>query len=398
MATPTQTPRRPPQPPDQVTQNVAPVMERVDRFWTRVTDGMRIDEMSRQFLTDARSSYRLYSKEVDAERGAGVSKGKHYFRLVGQFFWAVLEKLTPARRVLLLVALVLMFGPSGQATWQAGDGQIKILAFDSHFWGALLMLVLLILEVGDRVVMKRDLQIAKEIQTWLLPATPPPVPGVQIAFATLPANTVAGDYYDVFPRAGNGSGEPKWVFAMADVAGKSIPAALLMATIQASLKTLAANPSSLPDLVSRMNVYACGNSQDGRRFTTAFLAEYEPTTRELTYVNAGHNTPILRRASGGIERLEQGGIPLGILESAPYQSGSVLLQSGDYLVVFTDGVVEAENERADEYGEQRLLYVVHMGAQMAPAPLLQGIMTDLNRFVAGAPQHDDVTCMLVKVS
>jgi len=246
-------------------------------------------------------------------------------------------------------------------------------------------------------VMKRDLQIAKEIQTWLLPATPPPVPGVEIAFATRPANTVAGDYYDVFPRTGTGADEPKWVFAMADVAGKSIPAALLMATIQASLKTLAANPSSLPDLVTRMNRYACGNSQEGRRFTTAFLAEYEPTTRELTYVNAGHNTPILRRASGGIERLEQGGIPLGILESAPYQSGTVVLQSGDYLVVFTDGVVEAENERADEYGEQRLLYVVHMGAQLSPAQLLQSIMTDLNRFVAGAPQHDDVTCMLVKV-
>jgi phosphoserine phosphatase RsbU/P len=398
MVTPTQTPRRPPRPPDEITQNVAPVMERVDRFWTRVTDGMRIDEMSRQFLTDARSSYRLYSKEVDAERGAGVSKGKHYFQLAGQFFWAVLEKLTPARRVLLLAALVLMFAPSGQATWETTNGQMKILAFDSHFWGALLMLVLLILEVGDRVVMKRDLQIAKEIQTWLLPAAPPPVPGVEIAFATRPANTVAGDYYDVFPRAGTGAGEPKWVFAMADVAGKSIPAALLMATIQASLKTLAANPSSLPDLVSRMNRYACGNSQEGRRFTTAFLAEYEPTTRELTYVNAGHNTPVLRRASGSIERLEQGGIPLGILESAPYQSGSVVLQSGDYLVVFTDGVVEAENERADEYGEQRLLYVVHMNAQLAPAQLLHSIMTDLNHFVAGAPQHDDVTCMLVKVA
>ena len=397
MVTPTQSPRRPPPPPDEVTRNVAPVMERVDRFWSRVTDGMRIDEMSRQFLTDARSSYRLYSKEVNAERSAGVSKGKHYFRLAGQFFWAVLEKLTPARRVLLLIALVMMFGPSGQATWQSGNGEMKILAFDSHFWGALLMLVLLILEVGDRVVMKRDLQIAKEIQTWLLPATPPAVPGVEIAFATRPANTVAGDYYDVFPRVGTDAGDSKWVFAMADVAGKSIPAALLMATIQASLKTLAANPSSLPDLVARMNRYACGNSQEGRRFTTAFLAEYEPATRELTYVNAGHNTPILRRASGSIERLEQGGIPLGILESAPYQSGSVVLQSGDYLVVFTDGVVEAENERADEYGEQRLLYVVHMNAQLAPAQLLQSIMTDLNHFVAGAPQHDDVTCMLVKM-
>jgi sigma-B regulation protein RsbU (phosphoserine phosphatase) len=258
------------------------------------------------------------------------------------------------------------------------------------------MFLLLVLEVGDRVVMKRDLQIAKEIQTWLLPASPPPVPGMEIAFATRPANTVAGDYYDVFPRSG--SGEPKWVFAMADVAGKSIPAALLMATIQASLKTLAASPSSLPDLVSRMNRYACGNSQEGRRFTTAFLAEYSPATRELTYVNAGHNTPILRRASGAVERLEAGGIPLGILEAASYESGSVVLQSGDYLVVFTDGVVEAENEMGDEYGEQRLLFMVQSGAQLPPLQLLHNITVDLDRFVAGAPQHDDITSMLVKVS
>jgi phosphoserine phosphatase RsbU/P len=373
-------------------------MERADHLWTRVTEGMQVNEMWKQFLTDARSSYRLYSKDVDAERLAGMSKGKHFIRLVGQFFWAVLEKLTPARRVLLLVALVLMFGPSGQATWQSSNGEAKFLAFDSHFWGALLMLFLLVLEVGDRVVMKRDLQIAKEIQTWLLPANPPAIPGLEIAFSTRPANTVAGDYYDAFPRTTSPMGPLTYLFAMADVAGKSIPAALLMATIQASLKTLAAGPASLDDLVARMNLYACSNSQNGRRFTTAFIAEYDPATRTLVYVNSGHNPPVLRRQSGALERLEAGGIPLGILENAPYTAGSVVLQSGDYLVVFTDGVVEAENDRADEYGEQRLLFVVHSGANLGPAQLLQSIMTDLDRFVAGAPQHDDVTCMLVKVT
>ncbi len=385
-------------PKDEVTATVAPVMERVDKFWYRVTEGMRVDQLWKQFQADARSSYRLYSKEVDSERITGVSKGKHILHLAGQFFWAVLEKLTPARRVLLLIALVLMFGPSGQATWQGSNGEMKFLAFDSHFWGALLMLFLLVLEVGDRVVMKRDLEIAKEIQTWLLPASRPSVPGLDIAFATRPANTVAGDYYDVFPRAGPNPGQQKFVFAMADVAGKSIPAALLMATIQASLKTLAAGPANLPELVSRMNQYACSNSQNGRRFTTAFLAEYEPATRTLTYVNAGHNAPVLRRQSGAMERLDQGGIPLGILEAAPYDAGSVVLQSGDWLVIFTDGVVEAENNLSEEYGEQRLLFVVHSGAGLGPDQLLQSIMTDLDRFVAAAPQHDDVTCMLVKAT
>ena len=390
-------PSYPPRPPDELTAKVAPVMDRIDRFWTRVTEGMRAAELWRSFLTDARSSYRLYSKEVDAERVAGVSKGKHFFSLVGQFFWAVLEKLTPARRVLLLVAIVLIVFPGGEATWQGEAGRVRY-SLNTHFYGGLLMFVLLVLEVGDRVVMKRDLQIAKEIQTWLLPASPPAVPGLEVAFSTRPANTVAGDYYDVFPRGGADSGEAKWVFAMADVAGKSIPAALLMATIQASLKTLAAAPSSLPDLVGRMNQYACSNSQNGRRFTTAFIAEYDPATRFLTYVNAGHNPPVLRRQSGALERLEAGGIPLGILEHTPYAAGSAVLQSGDWLVIFTDGVVEAENDKGEEYGEQRLLFIVHSGAQLTTGQLLQSLTADLDRFVAGAPQHDDITCMLVKVA
>lgn len=372
-------------------------MERVDKYWSRITEGMQVDQLWRQFQTDARSSYRLYAKDVDSERVEGVSKGKHFFHVAGQFFWAVLEKLSPPRRILLIVALLMILFPGGDATWRGSAGDVSF-SMNTHFYGGLLMFVLLVLEVGDRVVMKRDLQIAKEIQTWLLPATPPSVPGLEIAFATRPANTVAGDYYDVFPRTGSNPDEQKFVFAMADVAGKSIPAALLMATIQASLKTLAVGPASLSELVKRMNIYACSNSQNGRRFTTSFIAEYEPATRTLSYVNAGHNAPVLRRQSGAIEKLDKGGIPLGILESAPYDAGSAVLQSGDWLIIFTDGVVEAENNQTEEYGEQRLLFVVHTGAGLTPAQLLASIMTDLDRFVAGAPQHDDVTCMLIKAT
>ena len=397
MAAPSQSSSRQPRPPDEVTAKVAPVMDRVDRFWTRVTEGMHVDELWRSFITDARSSYRLYSKEVDMEPAVGMSRTKNFFRLAGQFFWAVLEKLTPARRVLLLIALVLILFPGGEATWEGSAGNVHY-SLNTHFYGGLLMFLLLVLEVGDRVVMKRDLQIAKEIQTWLLPANPPAIPGLEIAFATRPANTVAGDYYDVFPRLKPGTTEPTYMFAMADVAGKSIPAALLMATIQSSLKTLAAGPASLADLVSRMNLYASSNSQNGRRFTTAFIGEYDPATHTLAYVNAGHNPPVLRRKSGAIEKLDQGGIPLGILESAPYSAGSVVLESGDWLVIFTDGVVEADNDRGDEYGEQRLLYVVHTGAGLMPSQLLESLVADVDRFVAGAPQHDDITCMLVKAS
>jgi sigma-B regulation protein RsbU (phosphoserine phosphatase) len=260
------------------------------------------------------------------------------------------------------------------------------------------LFVLLMLEVADRVVMKRDLEIARDIQQWLLPATPPQVRGLDIAFAARPANTVAGDFYDVFARPAVGASEPHFLLAVADVAGKSIPAALLMATFQASLKTLSETSCSLADLVTGMNHYACTNSQSGLRFTTAFLAEFDPATRTLTYTNAGHNAPILRRASGAIERLSSGGLPLGMWADKTYEGGTVILEPGDWLAIFTDGVVEAENANKDEYGEQRLLNILHGAAAATPPELLRRVMGDLDAFVSSAPQHDDVTCMLVKAT
>jgi phosphoserine phosphatase RsbU/P len=375
------------------------VSERAVQFWQRVTDGMEVSQLWSQFRTDAHSSYRLYSKEVDSTRVEGVRQSQHFFGVASQFFWAIVEKLTPARRVLLLIALVLVFLPGGEWTLHTKTGgTVTVFAFDFHFYGGILMFALLLLEVGDRVVMKRDLQIAKEIQSWLLPTKPPQVPGLEIAFTTRPANTVAGDYYDFFARAHQEPGSESFLIAIADVAGKSIPAAMLMATFQASLKTLSSTHGPLTELVSRMNRYACSNSQNGRRFTTAFIAEFDPASRRLTYVNAGHNDPILRRQTGVIERLGIGGLPLGVLEDAVYGSAEVTLETGDWLAAFTDGVIEAENKAQQEYGEQRLLTMLSAGAMMTPTMLLDTLMVDLDRFVGDAAQHDDITCMLLHVT
>ena len=336
-------------------------MKSLRRFWRRITDGM-------------------------SRRMPGVGRVRHVFRMAKMFMWAILDKLSPVRRVLLLIALILFF-PSMHLTGFSTSG---------IFWGCIVLLVVLLLEISDRVVMKRDLQIAKEIQAWLLPPGPPPVPGLEIAFATRPANTVAGDYYDVFPRPATYAPAGTYLIAIADVAGKSIPAAMLMATYQASLKTLAGISTSLTDLVGRMNNYACGNSQNGRRFTTTFIAEYDPATRDLIYVNAGHNLPILRRETGTIERLSAGGIPLGILENAPYESGSVTLQRGDWLAIYTDGVTEAENIHQEEYGEARFMVLLYANQNMTPPVLLNTILADIEHFVGNTPQHDDITLMLLR--
>jgi sigma-B regulation protein RsbU (phosphoserine phosphatase) len=389
MAYPPQ-PSRPPRPQPQ------PWMP-LHRFWQRVTDGLEIGELWKQFHTDARSSYRFYRKDFDA-RAPEETRKHNFWHTAYEFMWAILEKLTPARRVLLLLGVLLLVLPHGGYSEHGKAGNVEVVEFDFRFYGGALLFILLMLEIADRVVMKRDLEIARDIQGWLLPANPPDVPGLGIAFATRAANTVAGDYYDVFARTPAASAESSFLIAVADVAGKSIPAALLMATFQASLKTLSVTPCSLAELVAGMNQYACSNSQSGLRFTTAFLAEFTPANRGLTYINAGHNAPILRRSSGTIERLTNGGVPFGILPAAPYQSGNVTLQPGDWLVIFTDGVVEAMNIRGEEYGEERLLQVLSAGAATTPDELLRRIMGDLDAFVGATPQHDDITCLLLKVN
>jgi sigma-B regulation protein RsbU (phosphoserine phosphatase) len=366
----------------------------IDRFWQRVTEGLQLSELWLQFKRDAQTGFQFYRRDYEA--GAPAGQRKSFFQRVQELMWAILSKLTPARRVLLLIGIVFLLFPSGGFQFQKGATDVQITSINFQFWGGLVLFVLLMLEIADRVVMKRDLEIARDIQSWLLPATPPAVPGLAIAFATRPANTVAGDYYDVFARKATNSAEEGFLLAVADVAGKSIPAALLMATFQASLKTLSAIPCSLIELVMGMNRYACCNSQGGLRFTTAFIAEFNPATRVLQYINAGHNTPILRRNSGAIERLSVGGLPLGIQQDAAYAAAEVTLASGDWLVIFTDGLVEAENQVGEPYGEDRLLGVLQSGVTATPEVMLQRMIAEVNSFVGSTPQHDDITCMVIK--
>lgn len=383
---------QPGQPPAQP----VPFSGHLRNFWRRVTEGLAVSQLWSQFEAEARASYRLYSKDVAAKTPEGLTPRGHHLHVVKEFFWAVFEKLSPARRVLLLVSLVMLVIPHTGFQYGGQNGRAYTVEFDLHFWGGLILLLLLVLEIGDRVVMKRDLQIAREIQTWLLPGAAPQIPGLAIAYATRPANTVAGDYYDVFPRPGKTNEENRVVLAVADVAGKSIPAAMLMATFQASLKTLSTAQVALPELAANMNRYACSNSQGGLRFTTAFLAEYDPVQRTVHYINAGHNNPILRRTTGQIERLDVGGLPFGIMPEAKYEAATIALAPGDWLVVFTDGLVEAVNARDEEYGESRLLSAIEAGRAVEPPDLLRRLMSDLDFFVGNTPQHDDVTCMLLK--
>jgi sigma-B regulation protein RsbU (phosphoserine phosphatase) len=354
-------------------------------FWRRVSEGLTLQQLWAQFRREAGASYRHYRVELGDEHGS-QPRLRRWFRLAGALFWAMVLKLSPPRRVFLLVALVLLAAGLG-----GGQGR------GTPIVGALALLVLLGLELADRVAMKRDLEIAREIQGWLVPQSPPIVAGVDIAFATRPANTVAGDYYDAFLcPAGTGGAAPRLLVVIADVAGKGMPAALLMATFQSSLRTLAQEPIPLGELVVRLNRYCCEHSLEGRRFTTAVIAELDPASGALAYVNAGHNPPALRRGSGRIESLETGGLPLGIQAGAGYETGELTLTRGDRLVVYTDGVVEAQNARQEEYGEARLMELLRGGAEESAAETLRRMLSSVDAFVGDAARFDDVTCLVLR--
>jgi sigma-B regulation protein RsbU (phosphoserine phosphatase) len=183
---------------------------------------------------------------------------------------------------------------------------------------------------------------------------------------------------------------------IADVAGKSVPAALLMATLQASLRTIAGENAALADLVARLNRYACAHSLNGLRFTTAVLSEYNPLSRNLIYVNAGHNAPILRRANGTLETLEAGGLPLGIQSAVKYETASLELKPGDTLIFFTDGVVEAFNESGEEFGNARWLSAIRDLPDWDAQQTLQFLMKRVDEFVGATRQSDDITCLVFR--
>jgi sigma-B regulation protein RsbU (phosphoserine phosphatase) len=356
---------------------------RAGSFWERVTDGLAAEELWQQFTSGARASYELYAAELDWSSFEGRHGLKRSLRIAGALFWAMLMKLSPPRRLFMLGVLVLV----AMSLAANSAGMVLVVSVG--------LLVLLALELADRVTMKRDLEIARDIQRWLVPSAPPRIEGGDIAFATRPANTVSGDYYDAFLRPAVAPGGERLLLAVADVAGKSVPAALLMATIQASLRTLAAERATLLELVAGLNRYASAHSLAGARFTTAFLAELDLATLELAYVNAGHVPPVLLRTSGRVERLEAGGLPLGIKADAAFESGQVQLERGDLLAILTDGVTEAENERDEEFGEARLLRLFERPAQASAAAALKEIMSAVDAFVGGERQHDDITALVL---
>jgi sigma-B regulation protein RsbU (phosphoserine phosphatase) len=250
-------------------------------------------------------------------------------------------------------------------------------------------------ETAQREVIERELAIAREVQQRLLPQTYPKVPGLECFAKCRPAREVGGDYYDFLEIPNKGLG-----IAIGDVSGKGIPASLLMASLQASLRgqTLAGN-DNLEKLMANVNqlIYATSPSN---RYATFFYAQYEPERRRLAYVNAGHNAPLVLRQNNGhaqLTRLEAGGPPVGLLPYAQYQSSYIDLSAGDEVVLFTDGITEAMNIREEEWGEENLIAAIRNSGNSNPEAIVQTVFRCADEFVGEAPQHDDMTILVLAV-
>jgi serine phosphatase RsbU (regulator of sigma subunit) len=250
-------------------------------------------------------------------------------------------------------------------------------------------------EAIARERLERELQTAREIQERLLPHEIPAVPGFEMYGSSVPSRQVGGDYFDFLVQDDDRVG-----VAIADVSGKGIPAALLMSNLQASLQGQVIHPSTVAEIIARVNDLLV-RSTDSQMFATFFYGVLDRNRDTFTCTNAGHNPPLLRRADGTVEWLERGGLLLGMLPGQRYEQDTVELAPGDVLVLYTDGITEAEGPQEDAeddhmFGEERLVDVVHASSGQSAARISEAVLRAVTEHAAGVPQSDDITLVVIK--
>ena len=242
----------------------------------------------------------------------------------------------------------------------------------------------------ERERLERELQVASEIQQRFQPTSAPQLDGYELQGISFPCYEIGGDYYDFIRRA-NGN----LIVALGDVSGKGTAAALLMSSLHAAVHAQFDIHDSLTDTISAVNRYLV-ESIPANRFVTLFYAELNPKTGVLRFLNAGHNPPLVVRASGTMEQLAAGGLPLGIMSEADFREGRTALNPGDVLVIYSDGVSEAVSPTGEEFGPTRLYEVVSRNLDASAAGIRDRIESALTKFSQGTPAGDDITMVIVK--
>jgi hypothetical protein len=365
-------------------------------YWQALHDLFTRDvtpEGLRQLLQhEAHETFRFLTREVDVADLAGLPWYERHPRSLWRFFLAVAFRLTPWRRVLFAAAAIaLALGWLGFLAHLLAVGPFSLEPLANvRTWlllAATVFFFLLTLELRDKLSLKGDLEVARQIQFGLLPFEPFEKDGVSICTAMRPANTVGGDYFDVIEL-----GHGRLAVAVGDVAGKGMPAALLMALLQGSLRTLASAGLRGGELVAKLNAHLCDNIPSNR-LITLFYGELDTATGRLAYVNAGHNPPFLLPAADPPARLAANAMALGITTETPFASMTVDLGPGDRLLLYTDGVTEAEDVRDREYGEARLEGWLRANREAPGRRLIDGVIAEVLEHCGAARPRDDMTLM-----
>jgi serine phosphatase RsbU (regulator of sigma subunit) len=325
-----------------------------DHFLKAYTRGLNTTDLGRLFTRDAPDAYRFFSRSIDFDELHKLPWHKRVVRSARMLFLAFTLRLTPARRLIYGVSLMATLIGLMELYKEVHFLIVPHPAFaPGTMWlliGFLLLNLLVLLEVADRLSLKNDLEIARQIQQAMLPRGAFHAAELEAFGMTRPANTVGGDFYDILPLR-----DGRVLLALGDVAGKGSPAALLMALLLAMMRTLVDEGLEGAGLAARLNAQIVKHAP-GSRFITLFLATLNPATGEMRYVNAGQNPPLLRRAAGNYERLREGGMALGMFQEAAYKEGCTTMNAGDVIVMYSDGITEAEDgagQPFDEAGVER---------------------------------------------
>ena len=376
-----------------------------DDFFEVYTKDLTGEDVQRLFTRDAPDAYRFFTRHIDEGAFAELPPLRRFALRVRLLFLAFTLKLSPARRALFGVSLVafvigllelfagvgfvrvpivpfLLELPLPTLVWSDGTGWLTI--------GFLLVNLLVLLEVADRLTLKNDLEVAREIQLAMLPQRTHAIRGLEAAGRTRPANTVGGDCYDIL-RLPDG----RLLLMLGDVSGKGSPAALLMALAIAMLRTLAPEGLPLVGLMERLNrlVY---EQTPGSRFITMFIAAIDPVTWKLTYINAGQTPPLLRRRNGTVDSLATGGMALGMFDRATYEEADLTLEPGDLLVAYSDGVTEAESPGGLPFDEVGLRHVVEIHHDEGLDDLGEAIVAAVVNHADSARLGDDLTVLAAR--
>ena len=379
--------------------------DRAREWFDTYTRDLSGEDFKRLFTHDTPDAYQYFSRGLDEERYAHLPWWKRLPLRFKQVFVAFTLRLPPARRALYLGALAIaLLGViklyRGFATVELplGTPFIQIPVF-LPAWadGTLALLVslflvnlLVLLEVADRLSLKGELEVAREIQLAMLPRGTFGAADIEVSGVTRPANTVGGDFYDVLPLP-----DGRIIVTLGDVAGKGSPAALLMALLLAVLRTLVEERLEASALVDRLNTQICRHSP-GSRFITLFYGVYNPSTGVLEYVNAGQNPPFIMRTDGRIERLTATGVALGMFEHSTFVERGTHVAPGDLLVLYSDGITEAEDPEGRPFEETGLQAVIGRYAADPPADLGARVLKAVEAHAADSRFFDDLTILILK--